>query len=117
MLLKSASKVSSASLKPIESRRTKSLKNSSSVRDSKGVLMMIALNFSLPAPSLVFRHSKLCLDPPPRLERSRAVDAPADRCLGIFPLRSVRFAGRSNPFVPSKTSINGNFPKRVQESV
>ena len=116
MPLKSASKVSSASPKPIESRRTKSLKNSSSVRDSKGVLMMIALNFSLPAPSLVFR-SKLCLDPPLRLKRSRAVDAPADRCLGIFPLRSVRFAGRSNPFVPSKTSINGNFPKRVQESV
>ena len=51
MLLKSASKVSSASLKPIESRRTKSLKNSSSVKDSMGVLMMtIAFrsNFSLP---------------------------------------------------------------------
>ena len=52
MLLKSASKVSGASLKPIESRRTKSLKNSSSVKDSMGVLMMtIALSAQIfPSP-------------------------------------------------------------------
>jgi len=55
MLLKSASKVSSASLKPIESRRTKSLKNSSSVKDSMGVLMMtIALSAQIfPSQKLV----------------------------------------------------------------
>ena len=117
MLLKSASKVSSASLKPIESRRTKSLKNSSSVKDSMGVLMMmIALSAQIfPSPLVALSpDSKLCLDPPPRLERPRAVDAHADRCPGIFPRRSVRFASPSNPFVHSKTSINGNFPKRVQ---
>ena len=123
MLLKSASKVSSASPKPVESRRTKSLKNSSSVKDSMGVLMMtIALSAQIfPSPllcrSFAYSDSKLCLDPPPRLERPRAVDAHADRCPGIFPRRSVRFAGPSNPFVHSKTSINGNFPsKRVQSS-
>mgnify|MGYP001191974570 CR=1 FL=1 len=122
MLLKSASKVSSASPKPVESRRTKSLKNSSSVKDSMGVLMLtIALSAQIfPSPllcrSFAYSDSKLCLDPPPRLERPRAVDAHADRCPGIFPRRSVRFAGPSNPFVHSKTSINGNFPKRVQRA-